>query len=481
MGPDGTASKDLRVTRLGVLLGKRAIPFLLVGGSACSLALALANLARIAAALLAVLPFMAGLIQLSLVRQRRRRGTLRKMRRELRAERAVGRLWILSGFLIAGLAAAAPPVWAVSAAFLVALTILIRGFVIAADSAIKEEKLPVDGASAADECSLVQRWARRAATSESWLAKKFNSLATSPVPAGKIGRIQHVALSLVGTAVLGLAVIGAALGAEALILDGKEPAEELKEEEDELFAGSTSPGRSFAPMPPVDESTYEDECPELPDPFAIGHGLGGLFYADGAFKAGCGTEAEQVLATGVWFARGICGDHLRSLAVVDRNGDRAMLYGAAAHFALHAARGGELVSAAAADPAGGDVFVVETMSGSHGFARQAGADGGSGEIGDCGDVAGTDRPFAELSPPMMLHWRNLLEQRSAWSWPVRDGAPEALAFTAHPSGAIVARGSCVNGAHCTLTVGEETWPHPGPSFVSLPELEPYMPPAAAQD
>jgi hypothetical protein len=216
----------------------------------------------------------------------------------------------------------------------------------------------------------------------------------------------------------------------------------------------------------------------MPDPFEIGHGLGSLFWVDGAFKAGCGTEAEEVSATGAWIARGICEGQLRSLAVFGNDGEKGILYGAAARFALDAAADGELVSAEAAEPEGGDVFVVTTLEGAYGFSRRP-AEGGDGasEAQACTDVTGTDRPLAELPPAMLLHWKNLLDDRAAWSWPVIDGTDDrALVFTASGSEEVVATGSCSSLWSCSLASDGPVSTIEGRSWVTLDDLSLYMPP-----
>jgi hypothetical protein len=398
------------------------------------------------------------------------------MRKEIRSERRVARLCVLVGIAVALLAFLLPPPLVVLAGMLGSGAASLRCLAVVGDSADKEGRLELGSVSPAEECSCIKRWARRVATLPGRSAQYLARVATAPAPAGKLTRLRALPVALPIASLAVFLAIGTAIGAEKIVEKPGEPP-----------VADAASGPPPAPGPPVgnpfsdsvDEvPTYAQSCPELPDPAAIGHEMGELFRYDGAFKAGCGTEARQVAGTGVWFAAGVCAGQLRSVAVA-RDGEAALLYGAAARFAWRAALGGELVGAEAAYPAGADVFVVTTSSGSYGFVRKASSDGSGGRVRDCTDVTGTARPFAELPPPMMLHWRNLVERRAAWSWPLReDAAGDALVFDAYPGGAVTARGACASELSCYLDVDGIRWPGDETAYVSLDELAPYMPPPA---
>jgi len=410
---------------------------------------------------------------------RARRKAPLEVRQMNRAERGVGRLSALFGVVFVILATFVSPAVVVVSGFAISCLIALRSLIVVSDSAILERKRKTGGGSPAEEWSYVERWAERAGTMPSALARKLSKLATVNPPAGEFTKLRALPIALVATC----AIVFAATGGALALVDHRDGS--ATNMSPPVIGGekpSTAPPLGKTPLPDDEskEVTYQQSCPELPDPLTIGHGLGELFHHDGAFKAGCGTKAQPVLETGAWFSIGICAGRLRSLAVADSRGNGAILYGAAARFALDAAQRKELVSAEAVAPAGGDVYVVETLSGSYGFARQAATSGAGGtEVRNCTEVTGTDRPFAELDPPMLLHWRDLVQRRNAWSWPVREDAPgDSLAFASYPDGEIVAHGVCASEFSCYLEVDGDRWPGNGTSHVSLEEFDPYVPPPA---
>jgi len=459
--------------RLWRILEGTAFPFLTLSGNAGAVALVLAQHAQLAIAVTACLPVGAGLLQMRLARQRRRRKGLRPLRRELQGERAGGRLCLAVGVAVVLTSRFLPTAVVVGIGFAGTALASLRTFAVVADSAIKEEELEIPGLSAVQECSCIERWVRRLTTMPGRLGKYPAKVASATPPIGEVTRLRALPVVLIASSALVFFVIGSALAAEqAIDGSGEGPP-------------STTAEVDAADRPPPSETTaeggdetYADLCPELPNPFDVGHDIGALFYYDGGYKAGCGSEAQRVQGTGVWFSVGTCHGHLRSLGVSSPGGDAVLLYGSGARFAWQAALRGELVSAEAARPEGGDVYSIETGEGSYGFARTAPSGGaGSGELHDCTDVTSTDRPFAELVPLMLLHWRNLVEYRAAWSWPHREeGAAAGLAFLTDPGGSVTARGACASESSCYLDVAGVRWPGEGTAYVSLDEFEPHMPP-----
>lgn len=462
--------------RLQRVLEGTVFPFFTLGGNAGAVALVLARHARIAIFITACLPVIAGLLQSRLALQRGRREGLRQLHRELQGERGVGRLCLTVGILVLLMTLFLSVAITVIVAFLVTTLAFLRTFAVVADSAIREDDLEIDGLSVAQECSCVARWARRLTTLPGRLGKYLAKAARATPPIGELTRLRALPVGLIASSVLVFAVIGSALGAEgAMEGPGKGPPSVATEPDSTVSV--TSGGGVEEEGVEEGEETYADLCSELPNPLDIGHGIGPLFRYDGAFKAGCGTKARRVRETGAWFAAGICAGQLRSVAVSTQD-DKALLYGEGAWFAWQAAQHGELASAEVEHPAGGDVYAVETTAGTYGFARTASGSGsGSGKLHDCREVTGTARPFAKLPPPMLRLWRDLVEWRAAWSWPLHeDTTGGAIAFVAYPSGALTARGACVGDFSCYLEVDGDRWPGDETAYVSLGELAPYMPP-----
>lgn len=460
--------------RWGGFLEALLVSFTLLAAPLAAFLLVLAEYARFAALLTALTVGLTGYFLLRLAARRNRNSSMRGLKPQIRSERRAGALCVALALALGILALILAPWIAVVVGWIGAAAGAICGLAVIGDSANKERDLEIGNLSPTDECPHIGIWARRIAALPGRLSDVEKIATDVPAP-GKIRGARLATLALAASTVLAYTGVGSALAYKEVLSPRHEPEPVVEE------ASAAEPEPDVTPdLPPAwSDPTYEGECPSLPDPLDIGHGLGPLFRLDGALKAGCGTEAEQVLETGAWFSRGTCAGRLRSVAVAGLDGDKAILYGAAARFALQAAEGGELVSAEGAEPADGDVYVVETLAGSYGFARQAStSESDAGLVRNCTDVAGTDRPFAELYPPMMLHWRNLAERRGAWSWPLRDDGPgDALAFASYPSGAITARGACASEFSCYLEVDGVTWPGDGTSYVSLEELMPYMPPS----
>ncbi|HXV06211.1 MAG TPA: hypothetical protein VFP23_09950 [Solirubrobacterales bacterium] len=369
------------------------------------------------------------------------------------------------------------PAAAVVAGCLGATLAFLRTSAVLPDSAIREGDLKIGSSSPAQECTCIERWARRLAAMPWRFTRRLADIARAKPSSGELTRLRALPIALIVNSLLIFIFIGGALAVENNAKDSVAESPPIAE------AGSEP-----AAEPPLkkdterdEEKTYADLCPALPDPLVIGHGLGQAFRHDGGFKAGCGTPARQVRETGAWFSAGICDGQLRSVAITSSptGRDAVLLYGAAARFAWRSALREELVSAEAAHPAEGDVFLVEILAGTYGFARTAPSGGwGSSKVHTCTEVTATGRPFAELYPPMLLQWRNLLERRASWSWPLREGPTgAALVFAAYPSGTVTARGTCPSDFYCYMYVGGARWSGEGTAYVSLDELSPYMPPS----
>ncbi len=224
--------------------------------------------------------------------------------------------------------------------------------------------------------------------------------------------------------------------------------------------------------------TYAELCSSLPNPIAIGHGLGELFVRDGAVKAGCATQPFRVADTGIWVSAGVCLGEPRSVAVSSSRADRpaAILYGEASEFVHGAALDGTLAGVEAAEPGSGDVVLVETLEGTYGFARSTrSATPGNANATRCNEVGGTAEPFAKLPPPLVLIWRDLVRDSATWFWPTPDSGEHGESVSFISTGEVVTS-VCLSAKHCALDGERESSAYDGRAFVTLPELEQFMPP-----
>lgn len=398
----------------------------------------------------------------------------KKMRQRLETERRFTRFWLAIGVSVILSIIALPPLLAMLVAAGLVSVLLLTALAVAKRSAKIEKNLELAKANAAEECDHVREFAETAASIPMIRAPEYiTRLAHYEVAPGEIGILPFLALAVV--AIVLFVYVGLALAVGVSEVAQKDPSPKKTAHPPNSPPQSTS--ASMDPPEPLDPApTYAEECPAKPDPLAIGHGLGELFRRDGAFKAGCGTKALRVRETGTWVAAGICEGTTRSVAVTAPGRSGAILYGEAADFAWNEAMDGNLVAAEVAEAGGGEVDLVETREGTYAFTRLNAAEG-DGEARSCGDVTGTDRPFAHMPPQMVLLWLQLLEYRAGWSWPTKEDAtaPEAVAFTAYGTDEVTARGSCDHEQSCRLLVDGIEWPGSGTSFVRLVNLRPYMP------
>lgn len=283
------------------------------------------------------------------------------------------------------------------------------------------------------------------------------------------------ALLIAGSVSLALAVSGDTGPAAGSAPEGSAPDKSKPE-------GPESEGPAPHPLPPSRREdktvpTYAEDCPDLEDPQAIGHGLGALFEHDGAIKAGCGSEATEVPGLGVWVSAGTCDGELRSFAVSSPGRDPVILYGDAATAAWESAQAGDLLGAEAAEPGAGDLDLIKTRDGTEAYVRPSRVLlPGNKNPRNCRDVGGEARGFVHLSPPVIYLWRELLNSRTKWTWPsVVQASTEATAFVDHRSGEVVGTASC-DPAGCSMEVEEKVWTAPlGAAFYELKELTTFAP------
>jgi hypothetical protein len=464
----------------GVRLIRQAAP--LSFSILASAAFVLAQLSRIGTILVAGLLVGAGIAQRQRATCRTQDDRYRKMERQLAAEIGFARLWIALGAALAVGGLLLPPILTATVGAICVWKLLKRGLAATERSVDAERSLGLGGRSPADECDWVRSLAKTGARVLRWgSARRFVEYANLPVRPGEFGVIQTWILAVLPLVLFAFVGLAAAMGIS-----------ELAELPGESRPG---PGRLDAtpiapPTPPAHDTeneevvvdsppTYAESCPEIRDPLEIGHHLGALFQRDGAPKAGCGDWAIEVPGTGAWVAAGNCEDELRSVAVYAPGHDAVLLYGEPARFAWSAALNGELVAAEAAEPEGGDMYLVETLDGTSGFARPSPSlEPGREEIELCSEATGTARPFAHLPPALAFLWLELVRDRTAWYWPENDlsDGQSPIAFVT-PGGETVARGGCDKSA-CHLDVDGERWPGGETAFVSLGEFQPYMPPSA---
>ena len=226
----------------------------------------------------------------------------------------------------------------------------------------------------------------------------------------------------------------------------------------------------------------EDECAVAydgePAPSPYREQLAGLFHAEGAEAAGCPNPARAVDGQqDVWYAKGFCGSELRSLAVTAPEYLPAILYQQAAEFADGRAADGVLLGASSRWPfRAGDLYVVNTTSGSYVLVRRRSSTGAveaQGGSGSCDSYTTGNLPYTILPPGLVRLWLELVE--SEWVWPQsagRDGEAREFEFLHdYPDDEVVATASCPTEQWCTLSVGGEERQTAGWAYTSVPEIE----------
>jgi hypothetical protein len=386
-------------------------------------------------------------------------------------ERRVAARSLIAAVVLAAAPLCAPPI-AVAVVGLVAVGVMAAAAIWAAGKSVRlQDDLGLGrGMAYINLLPAVVTAKDRAATAPTvvvarWFIRAFGDGRS----AGEIG--THLARTLGAMLIVGLAyvAVGMACVGSAVVKDvtrDKRPG-----------AGPTAGGGARhsggAPSRPVEKDvSYAKQCPQLPDPLAIGHGLGELFYRAGATQAGCGEQAEQV-APGVWISRGECAGDLRSLAVVASGLPPIMLYGEPADFAE--AIGQELRGAERAQPAGGDVALVTTTQGTFTFTRSTPAlRPAISRAHRCTEVSEPARPFVRLLPAMGELWSQYV-RRFGWAWPTSTSAgDDALRDLA--TDAIVATGGCDTTGTCHLDAGQGIhWTMVDAPVLSMAALRPAMP------
>ena len=440
-----------------------------------SIALAVAQLSQLGVIVTGLLLIVAGGVQRHRANGRVLDRRYRRMRRQLKGEVGFARLWIFTDMvLVVGALLLAPLVVAILG--VICMPALFYQGLAGSKRSVKAEKpLGLSGRSPAEECGRVRSVAETVAgLLRLRPARRFVELANLKVEPDEIGVLQTLILSVIPIALCAYASLALAIGVTGVTHFPNK-------------GGENPPVQGEGPKPPppgeeggsgVSAPTYAESCPEIPDPLKIGHHLGALFRHDGAPKAGCGDRAIEVPGTSAWVAAGNCEEELRSVAVYAPGHKPVLLFGEPARFAWSAALNGDLVSAEAAKPEGGDVYLVETLEGTSAFSRPSPSlEPGREEIKLCSEATGTARPFAHLPPDLAFLWLELLRDRVAWYWPENDPSDgeSPIAFVS-PGGTPVARGGC-DDTSCHLDVDEELWPGGGTAFVSLVEFEPFMPPS----
>jgi hypothetical protein len=400
------------------------------------------------------------------------------------AELRFASCWIGAGIALGAVTVAGwSPIGIGLAGSAATLAIYVYGVAKGADMAAAEQALGLPGGSATVEASArVQRWTGRARRAPrlpgtTW----FCGLWGRKQPIGEISAYLTYTLLVVAclfTSYAGLSVARFAgeIRPKASVAAHRGTAPRTTGREPSTTGPRTSPPGNPAGVETFPPS-YAASCPQLPDPFRIGHGLGTLFYHDGAVQAGCGGSASAGNASAaVWVSQGTCGVDLRSLGVAGGGHTPVLLYGAAARFALMQNLRGDLFYAESARPAV-DLYVVATTEGTFLFVRVAPSIRvGTGTPLACEDVNDVARPFSVLPPPLAELWFQHTRQHG-WAWPVIVGSSRswALDFLDARTGQIVARGICSSDASCELTGPGVNWTFQGAATVTLADLHPYLP------
>ena len=440
-----------------------------------SLLLVTAQLSRPGVVAIAVLLAAFGVIQLLRAKARLRDRQYEKMQMEVRMEVGFARLWILTGAILAAFGLLLPPIVTAVLGIVATLRLPRVGWKVSGRSVDAERVLGLAGRSAAEECGKVRSLANDVARILRWpVARRAVDFANLKVKPNEIGVIQTLILGVMPIVFLAYSSLALAIGVSAVtelptFRGGAKVAQPDGSPPRAGSGGKEDNGDDFS------APTYAESCPQIPEPLDIGHDLGSLFRRDGAAKAGCGDWAIKVAGTGAWVAAGNCEDELRSVAVSSPGHRSVILYGEPARIAWSSALNGELVSAEAARPAGGDVYLLETLAGTSAFARPSPSiEPGRNDLEVCSEASGVARPFVELAPPLAFLWLELVRDREAWYWPESDLSDPDSPIAFVDGGDLVARGGC-EAASCHLDVEGERWPGGETAFVSLAEFRPYMP------
>jgi hypothetical protein len=262
-------------------------------------------------------------------------------------------------------------------------------------------------------------------------------------------------------------------------------------------AGLTSPGHSPDAMEKQGEpgkgeqsgagnedGSWEVQCSTAydgrPSPSPNREQLADLFEAAGSKAAGCPRPAEKVRGQeGVWYARSFCGAELRSVGVTSPGYGYlpAILYQQAARFAAARADEGVLLGTSSRwRHKGGDLYVVDTASGSFVLARRRTS---AGQVGPqsgslpCRSYSDGNVPYTVLPPGLVELWLEVAA--TEWVWPRSMGATDAgrnFEFVpAYPSQEVVATATCVSDVQCTLSFqGTERTTPESPHYISVPEI-----------
>jgi hypothetical protein len=438
---------------------------LVAGSSSAILSGAVAFVER-AALLLVVL----GLLALALGIERLLRGLVHRSDPAYRADAPLFALvvseirlaacWIAVSAAVMAAAAAGVLPLAVALGGATALTpIVLRSLALTLDIARRQDTARADGSRAfLAQTKRVRRWIDRAENAQ-------HIPAVRSVPRWFVRRearnqvTRHTGRVLTAIVCVTLACAGIA-GAQVLdaIIDEPRPA-------------NGSEPASTGPF------TYEQLCPALPDPLAIGQGLGELFAHAGAVEAGCGQRARRVVAdVPVWTADGVCEGELRSLGI-SFPGDAVLLFGQAARVARERAVDGTLRFAERGFLGGGEVIVVGTVAGTWVLVRTTPAlRRGRRRPLRCEEVDEVARPFTVLRPALAALWVQLVRAHG-WSWPLPDASrgPGAVVFLDPDTRQVVAHGDCTGDASCEVTDADGRRQLGGVASISIDSLAPYAP------
>jgi hypothetical protein len=258
----------------------------------------------------------------------------------------------------------------------------------------------------------------------------------------------------------------------------------------------TTPAETTPHAPPPDPS-YASECSGYPAPgtptqgepeppearaalFALWLGPAGT----GATVAGCAQPARRVrlgtnARSAVWFTLGKCGTETRSIGIYS-NGSAALLLQQAARFAARVARNGELLGASPRERVGnGDLYVVQTTSGTTVLVRSrqnAGPAGSTGGGLPCQRLATNNVRYMQVSPQLIPLWRSLMEELG-WSWP-ELAAPTSSGTSSYVFRALdgkdVGHGRC-ESTGCVVWTPDGKTENQQPDSITLDELLLFAP------